>query len=148
MDDAKKNNDNAIYFPTEKTVSQSCTLCRYMRGRPWEDSCGYYCVCEDSPHFGTIISDGGQEKGPGCEHYAKGRYRKNDMELEEALKIISDPFLSAGALFDHALTLDRQPMIALWFKTNEDLENWRDAHIRIFAEVMEIKRKNGEFVED
>lgn len=139
---------------TDKVISEnnnSCRHCRYMLAKPWETPhLGYYCFCESSPHFGAVISKSGKD-GPGCEHHMGSTY--NDMSFLEALKILTFTPRSQEQMNEphpyplivHRSDINETPHIALIFKDNAQLEEWRDAQTRVFTEVLNMMEERGEF---
>ena len=131
-----------------------CSLCRYQLAEPWEEKdTGYYCFCEDSPHFGKVVSETGKD-GPGCKCYMQSTY--NDMSFLDALKILT---LTPGKqeqmgdprpypVFAYRNSEDKTPHIAIVFKDNTQLSDWRDALLRTFSEVLDMMDANGEFKEE
>lgn len=134
--------------------NDTCSLCRYKLAKPWETPYrGYYCFCEDSPLFASVISTGGNA-GPGCECYMQDTY--NEMGFLEALKILTFTPRTQEEIneaYPYPMILHRDnhddlPQIALIFKDNTQLEEWRDAQVRVFSEVMKMMEENGEFKEE
>lgn len=125
--------------------AKTCSLCRYVRALPWRKTADYFCTCEHSPHYSETFGIKGDCGG--CEYYEKGRY--DSMSLDEALRIITGyTGKISNTAFDYALRDDDQSMVVFWFKSNKDLEDWRDAQIRLFEEVMRCAKENGEFGEE
>ena len=128
-------------------MSKCCKLCRYVLADPIANSCEYHCLCEESPLFGESLGIRGE--GPGCGHYKATKYE--DMSLLEALKIITCSKEHSGyPTFFHRKNRedDTHPFLAITFETNAQLENWREANIRLFTEVMRLRQENGEFEEE
>ena len=132
----------------ENTKNDGCKLCRYFMADPVEaPMLGFYCFCENSPLFGKIVRKVGEEASPGCECHEKATY--TEMSLKEALKIVTDTdHKITNAAWDHRKDKDGHPVACLWFKTNEDIENWRDAYCRLFEEAMKYMRTDGEFEDE
>lgn len=131
-----------------------CHLCRYKLAKPWESPhLGYYCFCEESPHFGSVISKTGND-GPGCGCYMQSTY--NDMTFLEALKILTFTPSTQEQMneahpypvFGHRENAEQTPHITIMFKDNAQLEDWRDALTRLFTETMKYMRANGEFEDE
>ena len=134
--------------------NESCRLCRYQKAKPWEAPYkGYYCFCEDSPLFGSVVSRTGKDS-PGCDCYMQSTY--NDMDFLEALKILTFTPRTQEQMSEvhpypmilHRDNLEDSPHITLVFKDNTQLEEWRDAQVRVFSEVMDMMQKNGEFTDE
>lgn len=98
----------------------------------------YYCTNEKSECFG-------KETGEGCDLYNQGDW---NMSLKEALEI--NIFLEEGCYPDFFYRFGGEsdptrPFMWISFPDNEHLDRWRDAHMRLFNELMKIKEEDGDF---
>ena len=132
-----------------------CALCRYCT---YEQSHkNFVCHNESSHNYGKLILTmddmklyGGEGEIPACDDYSGHEYK--DMPLKDALCIITGALSKQyngfqGAFYDHKLPDkdNTQAYVILAFKTNNDLERWRDAHTRIFTEYMNMAKADGDF---
>lgn len=128
-----------------KNKEDNCMGCRYVTASPSPNSADYVCVCEASPHYKEVMCR--SSCGPGCGCYDTDHHK--DMSLLEAMKtllcIIGYPGYPS---FYHKLDEDDIPCFMLTFETNEELENYRDAHCRLFEEAMRLMKEKGEFEEE
>ena len=116
-----------------------CALCRFCLYDYERNE--YLCHNEESSNFGAILSTDRMQES--CEDQNDHEY---SMSLKEALEIMVDPDSVKSMFFYHNLP-DREenPFVCISFKTNLELERWRDAHLRLFKELMKIKTNDGDF---
>ena len=86
-----------------------------------------------------------------CHNEESSNHNPHDfsMSLKEALEIMvgSDSVKSMG--FYHNLPGgEGHPFIGISFESNLDVAKWRDAHLRLFRELMDIKTNDGDFEEE
>lgn len=121
---------------TAKKKDNFCGLCRFCL---YEDKAGgYVCHNEKSVMYGEYLSDIGHED---CDKWSGETYTQ--MSLKEALKIMT----GAGTLwcFPGMPDRDSKPFLGISFENNEQLVLWKDAHVRLFMEYMDIAEKDGDF---
>ena len=119
-----------------------CCLCRYCR---WiEEKKSMVCVNEDSDTWGRLIQKPREEK---CPNQKRNRHGNDKIELKAALKTVTTESLGHWAWYKLPETDVDHSFLVIKFKTNEDMENWRESFIRLFGEYMELAQKDGDFQE-
>ena len=119
-----------------------CALCRFCLYD--RESNNYACHNEESSNFGTILSTDRMQES--CEDQNDHEY---SMSIKDALEIMVDPDSVKSMFFYHNLPgREGHPFIGISFESNLDLERWRDAHLRLFRELMNIKTNDGDFEEE
>ena len=116
-----------------------CALCRFCLYDYERNE--YLCHNEESSNFGAILSTDRMQES--CEDQ---NGHEHSMNLKEALEIMVGIRENKSMFFYHNLP-DREenPFVCISFKTNLELERWRDAHLRLFKELMKIKTNDGDF---
>lgn len=119
-----------------------CCLCRYCR---WiEEKKSMVCVNEDSNTWGRLIQKPREEK---CHNQKRNRYGNDKIELKAALKTVTTKSMGMWEYYVLPDSDVRHPFLAVDFKTNEEMENWREAFTRLFGEYMALAKKDGDFKE-
>lgn len=100
----------------------------------------YYCTNEKSECFGKPTGDG-------CDLHTQSDWG-DSMSLKEALEI--NIFLEDGCYPDFFYRFGseddpKMPFTFISFPDNEHLDRWRDAHMRLFKELMRLKEEDGDF---
>ena len=122
----------------------NCSLCRYNRYHDGDDviKAGYVCTCERSDFFKKHIEIGGDKKAM-CGQYRKSEWK--NMPLKDALRTVTQPPGLFNNMFHHRLDTEDHPFIAMFFENNDAMEDWRDAHTRLFTEYMDMAKADGDF---
>ena len=118
-----------------------CKSCKYyLAAKCLKNDISFYCVCEDSPEWGKVRT--GDEEI--CRCYRKPVYDDNLISLKSALKTVT--LSDYNIMFNHRLPDEKgKPFIAMFFKSNKDLEDYREAHCRLFSEYMRLAKEDGDF---
>lgn len=114
-----------------------CQFCTYEDGRPPEA----FCHNEQSKNYGKMLSHTDTQK-LGCADFSPHIYR--DLSLKEALKITgisTNGFIPVSNLPGEKY----KPYLIINFESNKQMEDWRDAHTRLFIEYMDMAKKDGDF---
>ena len=122
--------------------SGKCELCKYVIASKKPGPPRYVCVNQDSPNFGKGV-------GTGCDEYDSFA-AKPDMAFKDALEILI--MCPQGAYpFHYFLYGDeddmQRPCIMISFESNKQMMEYKEATMRCFEELMELKRKTGDFKE-
>ena len=129
----------------------SCDLCRYQIADVYETPMrGFYCVNEESPHFGEIISEHGKH-GIGCKKYESTDYKAlMELNLKEALKTVIQPDNGSypSYKFNFGKPDDHYVWMAMHFKSNKELLDYRNAMTRLFEELMRLMEEDGDFKDE
>jgi hypothetical protein len=117
-----------------------CALCRFCTFEKSHNS--FVCHNEDNETYGRDL-DNQTLKTWACDGYTPHTHW---MPLKEALEINTR---AAGTFYHHKLPGDNTGMafITLGFKTNADLEAWKDAHMSLFVHWLEMAGKDGDIEE-
>ena len=120
----------------------SCGLCRYCTYE--NEYKEYVCHNEGSGNYGKILPYDVVKREP-CADFARHEYFA--MSLKKALKIMTMPdgLVTMTAFRKLPNNHQHYACVALTFKSNKDLEEWRDAHTRTFMEYMDLAQKDGDF---
>ena len=119
-----------------------CALCRFCLYDYERNE--YLCHNEESSNYGSTLSF--ERIHESCKDHNPHDF---SMSLKEALEIMvgSDSVKSMG--FYHNLPGgEGHPFIGISFESNLDVAKWRDAHLRLFRELMDIKTNDGDFEEE
>lgn len=124
-------------------MSADCKLCSFKLANVHGGADNsYYCTNQDSPQFG-------KEAVCGCDGYWKFDPRPQ-MSVKDALEMVV--MLPRGAypsyffLFGKEDDLQR-PCLFLSFESNRQMLEYREALMRLFDELMRLKREAGDFDE-
>lgn len=120
----------------------SCTICRFCT---YEDEYKEFaCHNENSTRYGEILPYDVRQKE--CKDYVRHNY--DSLSLKDALKTETLPD-SVNILYERKLPQkdNNFAYLMLCFKTNAELEEWVDAHTRLFMEYMNIATADGDFEE-
>lgn len=125
-------------------TKKTCGFCRFCTYE--ESHKNYVCHNENGKRYGTIIRPE-ETRRLICSDFSGHVY---DMSLKEALKTETQPDGYMGAYFEHKLpeSENKSAYVILAFKTNDALEQWRDAHSRLFMEYMKLAQEDGDFEEE
>lgn len=120
-------------------MSETCELCRFKLANIRGDG-KYRCANQDGPRFG-------QEAEGGCPQYDRFN-PKPDMSFKDALEILL--MLPKGAYPGYFFKFGQQgetqrPFLYISFVDNKQMNEWRDAHMVCFDELMRLKREAGDF---
>ena len=117
-----------------------CDICRYCLYE--DDAGGFVCHNEKSVMYGEYLSDIGNED---CNKYQGDSFK--DMSLKEALaKVTGQSGLFQGISYMLSLPgSEGKPLLWMAFENNTDALEWRSALTRLFAEYMELAKKDGDF---
>ena len=117
-----------------------CCLCRYDR---WvEEKKARICVNQNSDTYGKILKNIHEET---CENQKQNRHGMT-IPLKDALKTLT--LETRGSFAHYELSDIKHPFIIINFSDNEQLENWREAFERCFAEYMSLAEQDGDFEDD
>lgn len=127
----------------DKTIKKKdyCHLCRHVISDTHrEKDNNYYCVNNNSASFGSVV-------GFGCEYYERFDARPN-MTFKDALAKILLMDDTEGCYPDFWFQFNRdddisRPFMCISFPDNYTMQEWRDAHMRCFEELMEMETKDG-----
>lgn len=116
-----------------------CALCRFCLYNHERNE--YLCHNEESSSYGMVLSTDKMQES--CKDQNIHEY---SMSLKEALEIMLGIGEHKSMFFYHNLPRrEENPFVCISFKTNLELERWRDAHLRLFKELMRIKTNDGDF---
>lgn len=116
-----------------------CALCRFCLYNHERNE--YLCHNEESSSYGMVLSTDKMQES--CKDQNIHEY---SMSLKEALEIMLGIGENKSMFFYHNLPRrEENPFVCISFKTNLELERWRDAHLRLFKELMRIKTNDGDF---
>lgn len=129
----------------KKNLENICALCRYCTFE--EEHNTYVCHNENSEKYGKLLLTK-DVKNNKCKDFSKHTY--SEMSLKEALRIHTNPDHLVNVSYSHKLPDKEQKCsyVVLAFKNNDALETWRDAHVRLFTEFMEMAKRDGDFEDD
>jgi len=118
-----------------------CSICRFCT---YEEGRDFVCHNEDSKNYGIDLKHDKIQKWA-CEDFTGHTYK--DMTLKDALHIDTQSDGFAGAYYSHKLpdNGNHYAIVSLAFKTNAALEEWKDAHTRLFMEWMDRAKADGDF---
>ena len=118
----------------DSSDKKSCKDCRF---HTFDDEANdFVCHNEDSPYFGKKI-----DHAPAINCNKVSPHKWQNMTHEEALDIIFTR--SRGCIISKKLPdRDTRPFLAYTFESNRELEDYRDAHMRLFIDYM--NKKHGD----
>lgn len=121
---------SVCHFPPQKQTTGfiSCNACRCCSFST--EAQAYICHNEKNIKFGQIVST----KYWRCSGFTP--YRWKEMSLDEALKIVTIGnfiFIPVYQLPNNSIQF---ATMTIRFKTNEDLDEWRDARVRIAIRLL------------
>lgn len=119
-----------------------CGLCRYCLYE--DDAGGFICHNENSVMYGEYLSDIGHED---CDKYTGSTFK--DMPLKEALAKVTGQSGSYQGISYMLSTpgSEGKPLLWMAFNNNTDALEWKEALTRLFAEYMDMAKKDGDFEE-
>lgn len=117
-----------------------CQFCTYEDGRPPET----YCHNEHSQNFGKMLSAADIKK-PGCADFSPAIYK--DMSLKDALRIFMMECEGSTPMYVLPSSTIR-PLLAIHFKDNKQMADWRNAMTRLFMEYLKMAEKDGDFIDE
>ena len=125
-------------------MNDKCNLCRYvlMDTHAHDGYEPYRCTNQESPNFG-------QPTGEGCKEYERFNPRP-DMSFKDALETLV--MLPHGAYPDYWFKFGKEdevsrPFYCISFESNNQMNQYQDAMMRCFDELMKMKRAAGDFEE-
>lgn len=122
----------------------NCSLCRYCLYDSYKQH-DFVCHNEHSENFGHILTD--EDKKQHCKFNDFEPHQDTNMSVKEALEIMIGPgsyFLECYYKLPHNHDI-KSPFVALEFTSNQAVAQWKDARLRLFQELMELKKKDGDF---
>ena len=104
------------------------------------------CVNEDNDTYGRLIEKPDNEK---CPKQKRNRYGNDKIPLKDALRTVTTESQGHWCWYMLPDIKDiNHPFLAIDFKTNEQMENWREAFTRLFGEYMKLAEQDGDFDND
>ena len=120
----------------ENNICSSCRFCLHQNKLN-----GYVCHNENSEHFGKIID----LETAACKDIDNHK-SFSSLSLKEALKINARTDISTGTYYHYNLPDEeyKHAYVMLEFKSNADLNDWRDAQLKLFNEWLDMAVKDGD----
>ena len=138
------SHDDADYYgdeypdrkPDERTdtMCNTCIFCSYEEKKE-----GLYCHHQKSKNYGLSLADAKKSCKDHCPH-------NYDISLKEALKQTISPESYNDVFYHRILPFekDAKAYAIIEFDSNEELERWKDGHVRLFKEYVDLRVADGE----
>ena len=124
--------------PDERTdtMCNTCIFCSYE-----EEKEGLYCHHQKSENYGKKLSLADAKKF--CKDHCPHNY---EISLKEALRQTISPESYNDVYYHRILPSgkDAKAYAIIEFSSNEELERWKDGHVRLFKEYVDLRVSDGE----
>lgn len=131
---SKEKNNNVPDDCMENKMCNTCIFCSYEEKKE-----GLYCHHQKSKNYGKKLSFAKKTCKDHCPH-------NYDISLKEALKQTISPESYNDVFYHRILPFekDAKAYAIIEFSSNEELERWRDGHVRLFKEYVDLRVADGE----
>ena len=138
------NREDADYYgmnygyPDEQKdkMCNTCIFCSYEEKKE-----GLYCHHQKSENYGKKLSLADAKKF--CKDHCPHNY---EISLKEALRQTISPESYNDVYYHRILPSgkDAKAYAIIEFSSNEELERWKDGHVRLFKEYVDLRVSDGE----